>query len=98
DSLSVDWLKVFSATAGDNDFFIVTSNTTWKIVSYPNWVTVSPLSGTGDAHVTVTVQGNTGAQRTGSIVLSGTGVAQNVSISALQLAGTVTTTPQTVLQ
>ena len=89
DSISVDWLKVFSANAGDNDFFKVISNTTWKIVSYPSWLIVSPQSGTGNSHVTVTVQANNSAQRTGNIVLSGTGVNQNVSVSALQVAGIV---------
>ncbi len=84
-TLSVDWLKVFSPTAGDHDFFMVTSNTAWKIISYPNWLTVSPASGSDNGNVTVTVQANTGAERTGTITLSGTGVAQNVSINALQL-------------
>ncbi len=85
-SLSVDWLKTFSAIAGDKDYFIVTSNTTWKIESFPNWVTVSPLTGTGKANVTVTVQANTGIQRTGTIIISGTGVAKNASINVLQVA------------
>src|SRR5208283_2890050 len=45
--LTVDWLKTFSPVAGDHDYFILKSNTSWQIVSNPSWLTVSPLSGTG---------------------------------------------------
>ncbi len=86
-TLVVDYLKTFSSIAGDNDYFIITSNTTWKVAGSPSWLTVSPLSGVGNARVTVTVQANTGAQRSGSIIISGTGVSQNASINALQVAG-----------
>jgi len=88
-SVKVDYLKTFSSLAGDQDYFIITSNTSWKIASSPSWVTVSPMSGSGNANVTVTVQSNAGAQRTGTISVSGSGVNQNVSLNALQLAGSV---------
>ena len=85
-SLLVDYLKDFSSTAGDNDYFIVTSNVAWTIVSYPSWCSVSPLSGTGNANVTVIIQANTGLERTGIIVLSGIGVS-NALINVKQLVG-----------
>jgi hypothetical protein len=88
-TLSVNYLKTFSVNAGDNGYFILTSNTSWQIASYPGWLTVSPLSGTGDARVNVTVQANSGPQRTGTITISGTGVAEDVSINALQVSGSV---------
>ena len=89
-SITVDYLKTFSAKAGDSDYFILKSNTSWKIVRYPSWVSVKPLSGNGNMNVTVTVMANTGLQRTGSIAISGTNVSRTTTISAIQLAGSTT--------
>ena len=88
-TLTTDNLKTFSALAGENDYFVITSNTSWKIASYPNWVTVSPLNGKGNSHVTVTVQVNIGAQRTGALTISGTGVSQAASVNVVQKAAKV---------
>ena len=93
-TVTVDYLKSLSGKAGSNDFFTIKTNTSWKITSFPNWTIVSPLSGTGDAKVTVTVQENTGAQRTGAITITGTGVSKNSSVNVIQLtAASVPTLP-----
>jgi hypothetical protein len=81
--LKVDYLKSFQAK-GDNDYFVVTSNTTWKIVSYPSWVKIDILSGTGNKNVTVTAGVNPDTiQRSGLIKLSGTG-ARDTSLRITQ--------------
>jgi len=90
-NLSVDYLKQFSSSAGDSDYFVVTSNTSWQIISYPSWCTITPLSGTGNANVTVAVSANTGAERSGNIILSGINIPQNVSLTATQLVGAAPT-------
>jgi len=88
--LTVDYLKNFSS-AGDNDYFIIKSNIAWTISSSPSWVTLSKTSGVGNDSVTVTAAANTGAQRTGTITLTGQGV-PSVSLNWIQYAGTVTNT------
>jgi len=93
-TLSADNLKTFSSTVGDSDFFKIFSNTNWKIIAKPLWLTVTPLSGSNNADITVTVSGNTGAQRTGIITISGNSVTQNTTVNVLQLSGA---TPTTIL-
>ena len=88
-TVTVDYLNTFAYQAGSNDYFSLKSNTSWKIASIPSWATASQLSGTGDAKVTVTVQANTGAQRTGTISITGTGVAKATTISLVQIAAPV---------
>jgi len=94
--LTVDTLKTFSATAGDNDYFIITSNIAWTVSSKPTWVTLSKSSGTGNDQVTVTVSANTGAQRTESITLTGLGITRTVTVT--QNAGTTVPTCNTATQ
>ena len=86
-TIKVDYLKTFSSKAGDSDYFILNSNTSWKITDYPDWLTVNPLIGKGNTNVTVTVKENTGTQRSGLISITGTGVLHTATITALQLAG-----------
>ena len=95
-TLSVDYLKIFSYIAGDQDYFVLKSNTTWKIVTYPDWVTISPLSGTGNANVYVTVKENVGIQRTGVISIAATGINTPASLNVVQLAGVAAPYPRTL--
>ena len=97
-TLSADFLKTFTSAAGDNDYFKITTNTSWKIASFPVWVTVSPLTGTGNGKITVTVQANTGIQRNGSIKIAGTGVSQAVSVNTIQVAAAAAAVPPTSAQ
>jgi len=89
-SLTVDWLKTYSSTAGDNDYFKLKSNTGWLITDYPDWVTISNMSGYGNLNVTVTVLANSGAQRIDSLGIVGTRT-KKVWIKVAQSAGSAPT-------
>jgi hypothetical protein len=85
--LEVDYLQVLAAAAGSSDYFIITTNTSWEIASHPAWVDIDPMAGTGTTHVTVTAQENTGAERTGWIVVAGVGVPlQQLGVTQLACA------------
>lgn len=64
----------FSYTGGTQEFTIK-SNTDWEITSYPNWITLSALSGTsGTSNITATAtRNNYGIRPNGYIVISNTG-------------------------
>lgn len=75
----------------------VTSNTSWTITGYPDWVEVSTTSGSGSSSVTVNAKSEyTGdSQRSGTITFRNThGQTQTVSIS--QSAATITYSDVTV--
>lgn len=52
-SISSDNISLGTAS-GENSNFQIKSNVEWEIKGAPNWLSVSPLSGNGDAEVTVT--------------------------------------------
>ncbi|MDR1680192.1 MAG: hypothetical protein LBS12_00185 [Prevotellaceae bacterium] len=75
------------AAAGETKTFTVTSNTGWTVTSSdPSWCTASPASGSNDATINVTATANTGAQRSATITISGTGVS-NQTVAVTQAAG-----------
>ena len=82
-SLSVSSTSLNFTAFGEQQTFIVTSNTDWIISSSAPWLTVYPTSGSNNATVTVTSAENTATtQRTATITVSGTGVtAQTISIT-----------------
>ncbi len=56
-NLSVSTTLVNVATAANSTgTFAITSNTSWTVSSSPNWLTVSPASGSNNGIVTVTAQ------------------------------------------
>jgi hypothetical protein len=66
---------------------IVTSNTSWTASSNDDWLTVSPVSGAGNATLTFTTKQNTAvAQRTATVILATTGV-NPVTITITQQPG-----------
>jgi len=66
---------------------IVTSNTSWTASSNDVWLTVSPVSGTGNSTLTFTAKQNTTvAERTATVTLAATGV-NPVTITITQQAG-----------
>lgn len=81
-------IQPFSAREGDHRSVFLTSNSSWQIESFPGWVTVSPLSGNGNAHVNISVQANTGPQRMGTITLSSKDGSQTVSMKIIQVSAT----------
>ena len=81
--VSVSTLE-FSADGGAQTFTI-RSNTNWTI-SKPDWCTLSEVSGSGDATITVTADENADtAQRSGTIVVSGNEVSP-LTINVIQKA------------
>src|SRR5215510_2892817 len=54
--------------------FNIASNTSWTVTDNQPWLTASPTSGSNNATVTVTAQGNTGtASRTATVSVAATG-------------------------
>ena len=69
---------VFNAT--------VTANVTWTVSTATGWITLSPASGSNNGSFTVNYTANTTAsQRTGTVTVSGTGVASK-TITVMQAA------------
>lgn len=61
------------------------SNSTWSVTSSPAWVSFSGLSGNGDDIFTVQYEANnSGAERTGEIVITEGGSGSTVSIQLIQ--------------
>ena len=62
-----------SSVRGDSHQVKVTCYKTanWRIADYPNWISVSPSSGKGDATVTFTVSGNSNStsERSGTAII-----------------------------
>ena len=77
--LSVSSASMNFAASGEQQTFSVTSNTDWTVGSDASWLTVSPAFGSNDGSITVTAAANTETtQRTATITVSGTGVADQV--------------------
>ena len=71
---------VFVATGG-SETIKVTSNVAWT-VSGPQWLTITPDSGDGNAEVTLTAAANEDpAERTGKVIFSYKGKNSEVSVS-----------------
>ena len=64
----------------------VSSNSGWNVAASDNWIKVDKSSGDGNASVTVTVQPNTGEDRSGTITIKG------VSSATVKAASDVTVT------
>ncbi|HSL88649.1 MAG TPA: BACON domain-containing protein, partial [Ignavibacteriaceae bacterium] len=81
-------------TAG-NTTFTVTSNTNWTVSDDAEWLTISPVSGTGDGTLTATYTENTTtSQRVGTITVTGGGITRTVTVTQSATAFTLTVTPQ----
>ncbi|MDR1336267.1 MAG: BACON domain-containing protein [Tannerella sp.] len=67
--------------AGGSQYLAVLSNVAWTEVSSEAWVTVSPATGSGDGALTVTAAANTGEARAATLVLTGSGLTQTVTVT-----------------
>ncbi|MDL2262130.1 S8 family serine peptidase [Bacteroidales bacterium OttesenSCG-928-I21] len=74
-TLTVNPSTLSYTAAGSTQTVAITSNTSWAVSENCNWITVSPISGTNNGSFSVTAEANTGASRTCTITVSGTGVA-----------------------
>jgi len=65
--------------------FAITSNTGWAVTESASWLSVLPMSGTGDGTLTVTYNENaTGSSRVGSIVVTATGGSPTSTVTVTQ--------------
>ena len=74
----------FSAGVSSQTFDIQ-SNTSWQVISSPDWLTVSPSNGTGNASLSVTTKDNPNTTlRTGTIRVSQPGLSMEAVVSVTQ--------------
>ncbi|MBB6460490.1 chondroitinase-B domain-containing protein [Flammeovirga kamogawensis] len=74
DYLTVTNIPSFSSE-GETVSAAITSNVDWTIEEDLGWVTITPISGSGNSSIAITANENTSTEeRTGNIVISGTGV------------------------
>lgn len=58
----------FAAEGGTSDAVTISTYSAWSVKSKPEWITVSPASGTGNTSVTFTAAANSGDARNGDVV------------------------------
>jgi outer membrane lipoprotein-sorting protein len=75
----------FNAAGGTLNI-AVASNTNWTAVGSATWLTFSPASGANDGTVGVTAAANTGAARTGTVIVMGGGLMRTVNITQAAVA------------
>ena len=92
-------LRPTATTTANRPTIIVTSNTTWSMpTSNVSWLTisnVSPFSRTGNGSFIIDATANTGAQRTGTITVTGGGITRTVSVTQIG-AQTLSLSPTSV--
>ncbi|HCY75161.1 MAG TPA: hypothetical protein DHV28_04515 [Ignavibacteriales bacterium] len=75
--------------------FTVESNTSWTVSDDAEWLTVNPVSDTGNGTLTATYQENTTtSQRVGTITVTDGGITRTVTVTQSATAFTLTVTPQ----
>lgn len=79
-SLNVSKPELAFTSAVKTQTFTVTTNQEWT-ATYPEWLGCSPSSGTGNATVTVTAEDNPGAERTGTIKITGGGKEKTINVT-----------------
>jgi len=74
--------------------FDVNSNISWTVSESVDWLSSSPISGSGDGTLTVTFDENTTtSQRIGTISVSGDGITRNVTVTQAGAAANLTVVP-----
>jgi subtilisin family serine protease len=98
-TLSVSTLNLSVASPlGSAATFNITSNINWTASSSQTWLSVIPLTGTGNDTITVTAEENPSeAERTAIVTVSATGVAsQTITVTQITGASTLSITPTTL--
>ena len=76
----------------------VTANVAWTVTDNQTWITASPVSGTNNGTVTVSVTANTGtAARTGTVTVTGGGITRTIAVTQAAPAANNLTLSQTAL-
>ena len=73
--------RSFTADAASGKLLAVRANVFWTAKSSASWLTVKTASGTGDGNIEYAVAANTGAARTGTITVSGGGLARVFTVT-----------------
>ncbi len=76
----------FAAKEGSETIALTTDSEAWTAAADADWITVDPISGSGDAQVTVSVPSNQGARRSSSVIFSAEGL-KDVMITVIQEEG-----------
>jgi len=82
-TLTVSTSSLSLASAISSGTFSVTSNVSWTVTDDQSWLTVSPVSGSNNATITVNAtSANTGtASRTGTVTVTGGGITRTVAVT-----------------
>lgn len=88
-SLSVSPSSLTFTSAGGSNNVGITSNVSWSASDNQSWISVTPSGGSNNGSVSVSVSANAGAQRSGSVTISGGGLTRTVSVT--QAAGAIQT-------
>jgi len=75
--------------------FTVTSNIAWNVFEDVSWFSVAPSNGSNDGVVTVAYDANgTTSERSGQIILTGSGLSVTVTVVQASMPPTLTVTPE----
>lgn len=86
-----------ASESGSTATFTISSNVSWSVTSDQTWVTVSPVSGTGNSTINITVEENPLAvERRAVVTVSSPGMAsKTVQVTQITGAATLSVTPAT---
>jgi hypothetical protein len=74
------------ASGTETKSFAISGNTAWTVTPSVSWLHVSPTTGQSAGVITVTADDNSGAERTATITVSGTGGVSDKTINVTQRA------------
>ncbi|HEY4787466.1 MAG TPA: BACON domain-containing carbohydrate-binding protein [Bacteroidales bacterium] len=81
-TLSVPTTLVNLSSGSSTGTFEIVSNASWTVSCPDSWLTLSPLSGTGNKTITITALTNsTITPRAATIIVSGSGITQSVTVN-----------------
>ena len=79
-------LVKFTAKAGNEILTLTTDAQTWTVTSGADWLSVDPVTGSGDAQITVSVPANQSARRSTSVTFSTEGM-KDIVVTVIQEEG-----------
>jgi hypothetical protein len=69
----------FTSSSGNNTVN-VSSNSSWTVNDDASWITVSQTSGSNNATLTISVSNNSGAERSGTVTVSGCNTTKTITV------------------
>jgi hypothetical protein len=80
-SLNVSPTSLSFGSAASSGTITITSNVAWTVTDNQTWITTSVTSGSNNGSFTVSATANTGAARSGTVTVTGSGLTQTISVS-----------------